>query len=54
LVIISGPVASAGKTIIIAGGMERSSQGPFTEHGIKLSVGAWAETPEKTVASEHD
>jgi predicted Fe-Mo cluster-binding NifX family protein len=36
--------------MIIAGGMGQHAQGLFTEHGIKVLVGAPAETPEKLVA----
>jgi ATP-binding protein involved in chromosome partitioning len=36
--------------MIIAGGMGQRAQGLFTEHGIKVLVGAPAVTPEKLVA----
>lgn len=43
-------LAERGATMIIAGGMGQHAQGLFTEDGIKVLVGAPAETPEKLVA----
>jgi predicted Fe-Mo cluster-binding NifX family protein len=43
-------LAERGATMIIAGGMGQRAQGLFTEHGIKVLVGAPPETPEKLVA----
>ncbi len=39
-----------GATMIIAGGMGQRAQGMFDEQGIKVLVGAPAETPENLVA----
>ena len=38
-----------GANMIIAGGMGQRAQGLFTENGIKVLVGAAAESPEATV-----
>ena len=43
-------LAERGANMIIAGGMGQRAQGLFVEHGIKVLVGAPAETPEKLVA----
>ena len=43
-------LAERGASMIIAGGMGQRAQGLFNEHGIKVLVGAPAETPEKLVA----
>jgi ATP-binding protein involved in chromosome partitioning len=43
-------LAERGATLIIAGGMGQHAQRLFTEQGIKVLVGAPAETPEELVA----
>jgi len=43
-------LAERGATMIIAGGMGQRAQDLFTEQGVKVLVGAPAETPEKLVA----
>jgi len=43
-------LAERGANVIIAGGMGQRAQGLFVEHGIKVLVGAPAETPQKLVA----
>lgn len=40
-----------GANVIIAGGMGQRAQSLFTENGIKVVVGAAAETPENLVAA---
>ena len=40
-----------GAAVIIAGGMGQRAQSLFTENGIKVVVGAAAETPENLVAA---
>jgi Mrp family chromosome partitioning ATPase/predicted Fe-Mo cluster-binding NifX family protein len=40
-----------GATVIIAGGMGQRAQGLFAENGIKVVIGAPAESPEKLVAA---
>jgi ATP-binding protein involved in chromosome partitioning len=42
-------VAKQGANLVIAGGMGGRAQGLFEEQGIKVIVGALAETPEKLV-----
>lgn len=44
-------LAERGVNRIIAGGMGQRAQTLFTEHGIEVTVGAAAETPEKLVAA---
>ena len=43
-------LAERGVNHIIAGGMGQRAQALFTEHGIEVTVGASAETPEKLVS----
>ncbi len=43
-------LAERGVTMIIAGGMGQRAQGMFSENGIKVLVGATAETPENLVS----
>jgi predicted Fe-Mo cluster-binding NifX family protein len=43
-------LAERGANIIIAGGMGQRAQALFAEQGIKVLVGASAETPEKLVS----
>lgn len=43
-------LAGKGAGVIIAGGMGQRAQGLFAEQGIKVVVGAPADTPEKIVA----
>ena len=42
-------LAKQGANMIIAGGMGQRAQGLFTENGIRVVVGAAAETPETLV-----
>ncbi|MGA1796998.1 MAG: NifB/NifX family molybdenum-iron cluster-binding protein [bacterium] len=42
-------LAQQGATIIIAGGMGQRAQALFADHGIRVLVGAPAETPERLV-----
>lgn len=44
-------LAEKGATVIIAGGMGQRARDLFTGHGIKVVVGAPAETPETLVSS---
>lgn len=44
-------LAEHGATVIIAGGMGQRAQGLFTEQGIKVVIGAPAETPEQLVSA---
>jgi predicted Fe-Mo cluster-binding NifX family protein len=43
-------LAERGANMIIAGGMGQRAHGLFAEHGIKVIVGAPADTPEKLAA----
>lgn len=43
-------LAERGVTMIIAGGMGQRAQGMFSDNGIKVLVGAGAETPENLVS----
>jgi len=42
-------LAERGANVIIAGGMGQRAQGLFAEHGIRVIVGAAADTPERLV-----
>jgi len=44
-------LAKQGATMIIASGMGQRAQGMFNDHGIRVLVGAPAETPEDLVTS---